>query len=198
MNAYLDYSESNYFEIPMLVRSSWSDKPDADVMCMSITETSIGMLVSYKYFILSSLQSSQTMLALRRMSRCCRSRLTVSTVLSCRPLGPPTATTRTGLLSSQNRLSFHVPAHRCEAHLNSYRDFSTTSSIRSDAIGKIQSTHYHLIYTCKVPLPVLWETNILVLFCVAFWSGVLLAGCLCRFALTDQWRRYPSRLTTKV
>ncbi|KAL0965162.1 hypothetical protein UPYG_G00277560 [Umbra pygmaea] len=31
-----------------------------------------------------------------------------------------------------------------------YKEFSTTTQICSDTIGTINSTHYHLIYTCKV------------------------------------------------
>lgn len=145
-------------KIPIVVMSSYRDKPNSDVMCMPIPQTSIVMLVLHKYFaILSSLHSSRTMLTVRRMFRCYRSRSTLSAVFSCPPLRPPTATARTGLLSSQDQRSFHVllPADRCEVHLGSFREFSTSSSTRSDAIGKIQSTHYHLIYTCKVPVPVL-------------------------------------------
>uniref|UniRef100_A0A3B4WDQ6 DNL-type zinc finger n=1 Tax=Seriola lalandi dorsalis TaxID=1841481 RepID=A0A3B4WDQ6_SERLL len=37
-----------------------------------------------------------------------------------------------------------------EADLISCRGVSTSPSIRSDAVGKIHTTHYHLVYTCKV------------------------------------------------
>ncbi|KAL7376101.1 hypothetical protein ABVT39_001061 [Epinephelus coioides] len=93
------------------------------------------------------------MLTVSRMFRCLHSRLTPSRLrvpLTC----GPTIAARSGLLSSQDhRCNFHVlltPADRCEARLNSCRGFSTSPSIRSDAVGKIQPTHYHLVYTCKV------------------------------------------------
>ncbi|XP_042364831.1 DNL-type zinc finger protein [Plectropomus leopardus] len=41
-------------------------------------------------------------------------------------------------------------ADRCEARVSSCRVFSTSPSIRSDAVGKIQPKHYQLVYTCKV------------------------------------------------
>ncbi|XP_035523436.1 DNL-type zinc finger protein [Morone saxatilis] len=58
----------------------------------------------------------------------------------------------TGLVSSQDHRSFHtvLPAHRWEARLCSDRGFSTSPSVRSEAIGQIQSKHYQLVYTCKV------------------------------------------------
>ncbi|XP_010899415.2 DNL-type zinc finger protein [Esox lucius] len=31
-----------------------------------------------------------------------------------------------------------------------YKEFSTTTHVHNDAIGKVNSGHYHLIYTCKV------------------------------------------------
>ncbi|XP_078127892.1 DNL-type zinc finger protein [Sander vitreus] len=95
------------------------------------------------------------MLAVSRLFRCSRSRSAPSglcVVLRCRRPGPPTTTARSGLLSSQDQRGCHtlLPADRCEAHLSSYREFSTSQSIRSDAIGQIQSKHYRLVYTCKV------------------------------------------------
>ncbi|KAK0132057.1 DNL-type zinc finger protein [Merluccius polli] len=35
-------------------------------------------------------------------------------------------------------------------HVQGRRAFSTTSFIKSDVVGKVESTHYHLVYTCKV------------------------------------------------
>ncbi|XP_076613689.1 DNL-type zinc finger protein [Chaetodon auriga] len=114
------------------------------------------MLVLRQSFVtLRSPDSSRTMLTVRRLFRCFyHSRSTLSgrrTAVSCPP-GPPTTTAKTGLLSSQDRRTVHalLPADRCEANLCSCRGFSTSPSIRSDAVGKIQSTHYQLVYTCKV------------------------------------------------
>ncbi|XP_050928769.1 DNL-type zinc finger protein [Lates calcarifer] len=68
------------------------------------------------------------------------------------PPGPPTTTAVTGLFSRLDQHKFRclLPADRGEAGLISCRGVSTSAGIRSDAVGKIESTHYHLIYTCKV------------------------------------------------
>ncbi|CAL8318249.1 unnamed protein product [Lota lota] len=47
------------------------------------------------------------------------------------------------------------PAHSIvtsnrDDHVQGKIAFSTTSFIKSDIVGKVESTHYHLIYTCKV------------------------------------------------
>lgn len=45
-----------------------------------------------------------------------------------------------------------VPSlHRDNIALSN-RGFSSSTFVRGDAIGNIKSTHYHLIYTCKVTL----------------------------------------------
>nr|XP_046230588.1 DNL-type zinc finger protein [Scatophagus argus] len=102
--------------------------------------------------ILSSPDYWRAMPTVRRLFRCYRSRPTLSRVCGPTSPEPPTATSRTGLLSSQSDRSFHtvLPVDRREARLSSYGRFSTSPSTTSDAVGKIQSTHYHLIYTCKV------------------------------------------------
>lgn len=57
-----------------------------------------------------------------------------------------------GLLSSEDPGTFHhlLPAYRCTPRLGSCRRLATSPSVSSDAVGQIHSTHYHLVYTCKV------------------------------------------------
>ncbi|XP_038130891.1 DNL-type zinc finger protein [Cyprinodon tularosa] len=80
-----------------------------------------------------------------RLSRCYRSKFRVSSPCVGSPC--PNITTRTALLSLQNQRGFD---HLLSAHPNSSRSFSSSPSSRKDAVGQIQSTHYHLVYTCKI------------------------------------------------
>ncbi|MEQ2306214.1 hypothetical protein AMECASPLE_005861, partial [Ameca splendens] len=50
------------------------------------------------------------------------------------------------LLQSDQRLIRHL----LPAHPSTSRVFSSSPPAREDAVGNIQSTHYHLVYTCKV------------------------------------------------
>lgn len=64
-----------------------------------------------------------------------------------------TCTDRTGLFTSAHvqwisRHFFHVD--RCENRPVICRRFSSSTRARSDSVGKIETTHYHLCYTCKV------------------------------------------------
>uniref|UniRef100_A0A1A7YYH5 DNL-type zinc finger n=1 Tax=Iconisemion striatum TaxID=60296 RepID=A0A1A7YYH5_9TELE len=85
-------------------------------------------------------------------TKCSSKRLPVSLLLRCYYRGFNVsrhgAATGTGQLS----LVFHrfLPAHRFAAHISCFRGLSSSPPDREDAVGKIQSTHYHLIYTCKV------------------------------------------------
>ncbi|KAG7241203.1 hypothetical protein INR49_025946 [Caranx melampygus] len=88
--------------------------------------------------------------------RCCRRGSALSRLCTAgfhrHPPGPATTTAGTALHSRQDqyRLRYLLPADRGEAGLIICRRISTSPSIRSDAVGKIQTTHYHLVYTCKV------------------------------------------------
>ncbi|CAG5867670.1 unnamed protein product [Menidia menidia] len=65
---------------------------------------------------------------------------------------PRESTTRTGQQPSRDRSSFHpfLPAGNCDARRDCFRAFSASPAGGGEAVGKIQPTHYHLVYTCKV------------------------------------------------
>lgn len=104
--------------------------------------------------ILRSFDSPSTMPTFSRMFRCYHIRSApprLGAAFTCRPLN---ATARTGLLSSHDRRCFGISsaADRRDARFSCYRELSTSSRNRNDGVGKIQSPHYHLVYTCKVPI----------------------------------------------
>ncbi|XP_040914435.1 DNL-type zinc finger protein [Toxotes jaculatrix] len=102
--------------------------------------------------VLSS-DSCRTMLTVRRLFRCYRSSSALSGLCAeshRRPPGPPTTTAGTGFLSLQDQRRYRYLSPNDRGGAGLCRGVSTSPSIRSDAVGKIQSTHYHLVYTCKV------------------------------------------------
>lgn len=109
------------------------------------------MLALREYFVLlRSLNSWRTMQTACPLFRCCHTRSVPSrhgVVFFCGPI-----TARRGLLTSQDQSIYHIlsATDRCENLLSCYRQLSTSSKISCNHIGKIESTHYHLIYTCKV------------------------------------------------
>ncbi|KAM4532569.1 DNL-type zinc finger protein [Fundulus diaphanus] len=74
------------------------------------------------------------------LSRCYRARFAV--LRPCGLIHCPGIRTRTDQLSSQDQRVFHHPG--------SSRGLSSSPPAGEDAVGKIQSKHYHLVYTCKV------------------------------------------------
>ncbi|XP_060931768.1 DNL-type zinc finger protein [Limanda limanda] len=108
------------------------------------------MLMSLKCFLLlrpsSSSSSSVVKLPVSRLLRCFHGR---SAPISRCPAGPRTHTAGRGLLlpgQEQHRVRCLFPAGpvRCCGGA------STSPVVPSDVVGKIKSTHYRLVYTCKV------------------------------------------------
>nr|XP_020476781.1 DNL-type zinc finger protein [Monopterus albus]XP_020476782.1 DNL-type zinc finger protein [Monopterus albus] len=95
------------------------------------------------------------MLNATRLLRCNHGRSALSKLcvgFHCLTPVPPTTAARTGQLSSQDHGSFSdlLGTDRCEPWLSSNRGFSYSPVLRSETVGKIPSTYYHLVYTCKV------------------------------------------------
>lgn len=109
--------------------------------------------------------------------------------------GPITA--RRGLFPSQDRSIYHISSttERCENLLSGFRQLSTSSKTGCNHIGKIESTHYQLIYTCKVRHVVKCSNVYFRFYCLVIFVTIYMS---CRFALLGPRRRSPSRLITRA
>ncbi|XP_012723404.2 DNL-type zinc finger protein [Fundulus heteroclitus] len=94
---------------------------------------------------LTLIESPRGGLPVSLLSRCYRARFAV--LRPCGLIHCPAIRTRTDQLSSQDRRVFR---HLLPAHPGSSRGLSSSPTAGEDAVGKIQSKHYHLVYTCKV------------------------------------------------
>ncbi|KAF7217389.1 DNL-type zinc finger protein [Nothobranchius furzeri] len=105
----------------------------------------------------------------------CSKRLPVSQLMRCNyrrfNVSRHGASIGTGQLSVV--LYRFLPAHRFASHLSCFRGLSSSPPDREDAVGKIQSTHYQLIYTCKVCS----TRSTQKISKVAYYRGVVIVTC---------------------
>ncbi|XP_061589734.1 DNL-type zinc finger protein [Cololabis saira] len=94
----------------------------------------------------------------------------------CAAFHRPTPDTRTRELLNDPK---HTVFHRCsfwdarKARISGLRGLSTSPEDTGGAVGKIQSTHYHLIYTCKVCS----TRSRQIISKVAYHKGVVIVTC---------------------
>lgn len=99
--------------------------------------------------VLLSSHLSSAVCAYSRSSRC---RCILSGLCAAFHRIDPPAVVRTRFLTRRGRWGCHRlnTADRNKEAVTCCRGFSTTENSSSDALGKIQSTHYQLVYTCQV------------------------------------------------
>lgn len=123
----------------------------ADINCKQICLLN-RRLINFLFF----LKKLVVMLVLKRcvsFTSFLKTELPVSLALRCCYGGFPVSQCRSSRTASSHSSRCFLPAPRWDSRFSCCRRFSSPPPVREDSVGKIQSTHYQLVYTCKVSRP---------------------------------------------